>query len=110
MPGGLQSRGHRAAELSGCASAVNDGWNRGLAEIMETCRSRGGRFVRRCTRGCSAPIPSTKLDSRRAAATRSEEHTSELQSLMRTSYSVFCFKKKNYVNQTSDSKHHHHKY
>src|SRR3546814_8379903 len=26
---------------------------------------------------------------------RSEEHTSELQSLMRTSYAVFCLKKKN---------------
>src|SRR3546814_2470312 len=28
-------------------------------------------------------------------ANRSEEHTSELQSLMRTSYAVFCLKKKN---------------
>src|SRR3546814_6592625 len=28
------------------------------------------------------------------SATRSEEHTSELQSLMRTSYAVFCLKKK----------------
>src|SRR3546814_3270084 len=28
------------------------------------------------------------------AAVRSEEHTSELQSLMRNSYSVFCLKKK----------------
>src|SRR3546814_1760765 len=28
-------------------------------------------------------------------ARRSEEHTSELQSLMRTSYAVFCLKKKN---------------
>src|SRR3546814_1000612 len=28
------------------------------------------------------------------ASTRSEEHTSELQSLMRTSYAVFCLKKK----------------
>src|SRR3546814_2173784 len=27
---------------------------------------------------------------------RSEEHTSELQSLMRTSYAVFCLKKKKY--------------
>src|SRR3546814_2576666 len=27
-------------------------------------------------------------------STRSEEHTSELQSLMRTSYAVFCLKKK----------------
>src|SRR3546814_940353 len=29
-----------------------------------------------------------------AARTRSEEHTSELQSLMRISYAVFCLKKK----------------
>src|SRR3546814_9005384 len=29
------------------------------------------------------------------SALRSEEHTSELQSLMRTSYAVFCLKKKN---------------
>src|SRR3546814_5964433 len=29
-----------------------------------------------------------------AAASRSEEHTSELQSLMRISYAVFCLKKK----------------
>src|SRR3546814_4890142 len=30
-----------------------------------------------------------------AAEQRSEEHTSELQSLMRSSYAVFCLKKKN---------------
>src|SRR3546814_3240437 len=30
-----------------------------------------------------------------AGTTRSEEHTSELQSLMRISYAVFCLKKKN---------------
>src|SRR3546814_3010494 len=29
---------------------------------------------------------------------RSEEHTSELQSLMRISYAVFCLKQKNYQN------------
>src|SRR3546814_9882316 len=28
---------------------------------------------------------------------RSEEHTSELQSLMRTSYAVFCLKKKHHI-------------
>src|SRR3546814_16685816 len=33
----------------------------------------------------------TRLDDVRV---RSEEHTSELQSLMRTSYAVFCLKKK----------------
>src|SRR3546814_2102761 len=31
---------------------------------------------------------------------RSEEHTSELQSLMRISYAVFCLKKKNSTTQT----------
>src|SRR3546814_1503062 len=33
-------------------------------------------------------------------AERSEEHTSELQSLMRISYAVFCLKKKNKNNKT----------
>src|SRR3546814_5360107 len=33
-------------------------------------------------------------DSRDSRGTRSEEHTSELQSLMRISYDVFCLKKK----------------
>src|SRR3546814_1906769 len=33
------------------------------------------------------------------ALIRSEEHTSELQSLMRISYAVFCLKKKNYKNK-----------
>src|SRR3546814_1253615 len=43
-----------------------------------------------------APAPRTAR-SRRAVghlAARSEEHTSELQSLMRISYAVFCLKKK----------------
>src|SRR3546814_4366821 len=34
-------------------------------------------------------------DTIRSTAHRSEEHTSELQSLMRISYAVFCLKKKN---------------
>src|SRR3546814_1369085 len=48
------------------------------------------------------PTPAEPLD-----ALRSEEHTSELQSLMRNSYAVFCLKKKNitqplYNNRTQD--------
>src|SRR3546814_9448989 len=35
-----------------------------------------------------------KLDGIRGFTARSEEHTSELQSLMRISYAVFCLKKK----------------
>src|SRR3546814_1288786 len=34
---------------------------------------------------------------------RSEEHTSELQSLMRISYAVFCLKKKKKINITQDN-------
>src|SRR3546814_5457998 len=40
----------------------------------------------RCRPSCSV--------SSQALAARSEEHTSELQSLMRISYAVFCLKKK----------------
>src|SRR3546814_6063436 len=36
-----------------------------------------------------------------AAGTRSEEHTSELQSLMRKSYAVFCLKKKTQLESKS---------
>src|SRR3546814_2869811 len=38
------------------------------------------------------------VDARRAfLGMRSEEHTSELQSLMRTSYAVFCLQKKTHI-------------
>src|SRR3546814_3636497 len=57
-----------------------------------------------CRAGPSDPpinSHTTSTSSRRASATgsasqaiRSEEHTSELQSLMRISYAVFCLKKK----------------
>src|SRR3546814_2673151 len=44
--------------------------------------------------------------NRRPLETRSEEHTSELQSLMRISYAVFCLKKKNLHSQISRSDEH----
>src|SRR3546814_3304931 len=37
------------------------------------------------------------------AISRSEEHTSELQSLMRISYAVFCLNKKNKINQVTST-------
>src|SRR3546814_3164499 len=39
-----------------------------------------------------------------ALAARSEEHTSELQSLMRISYAVFCLKKKKQKNNSEHTK------
>src|SRR3546814_8844304 len=48
--------------------------------------SRGAQFLTVYRRRlCAAPAT--------ASAMRSEEHTSELQSLMRISYAVFCLKK-----------------
>src|SRR3546814_3333163 len=40
--------------------------------------------------------------------TRSEEHTSELQSLMRISYAVFCLKKKKKLKSPNTNKTHQH--
>src|SRR3546814_8347217 len=62
-----------------------------LVRIMEgtdflgACRWLGGRFGIDDTRSGTSP---------RRGVRRSEEHTSELQSLMRISYAVFCLKKK----------------
>src|SRR3546814_5256050 len=55
-----------------------------------------------------AKLPKILSDPATAAANplpdfsyaRSEEHTSELQSLMRISYAVFCLKKKNITRKT----------
>src|SRR3546814_5042660 len=44
-------------------------------------------------RRASTQISAASLDNKKSAW-RSEEHTSELQSLMRISYAVFCLKKK----------------
>src|SRR3546814_4325363 len=41
--------------------------------------------------------------SDKSSENRSEEHTSELQSLMRISYAVFCLKNKRTVNEVADS-------
>src|SRR3546814_3686768 len=51
-------------------------------------RRHRGPARRRPTDGCS------RARAGRTATGRSEEHTSELQSLMRISYAVFCLKKK----------------
>src|SRR3546814_9183011 len=47
----------------------------------------------------SRSLPKSAIHSAAmTTANRSEEHTSELQSLMRISYAVFCLKKKNSTN------------
>src|SRR3546814_2132708 len=43
------------------------------------------------------PPPAETVTAKVAVPVRSEEHTSELQSLMRISYAVFCLKKKSTI-------------
>src|SRR3546814_2287030 len=59
----------------------------------EKCLRRGASpsFGRN---GVQGVITRSETASLRVLALRSEEHTSELQSLMRNSYAVFCLKKK----------------
>src|SRR3546814_8843506 len=47
-----------------------------------------------------------RRDSGPGRGSRSEEHTSELQSLMRISYAVFCLKKKKFTNQKQHCDYH----
>src|SRR3546814_5525404 len=48
----------------------------------------------RCAALGPSPLPRIFNKRSRVGLNRSEEHTSELQSLMRNSYAVFCLKKK----------------
>src|SRR3546814_10492986 len=49
---------------------------------------------------CRPRSPRHRADRAQPCGARSEEHTSELQSLMRISYAVFCLKKKKTINTT----------
>src|SRR3546814_21164389 len=57
--------------------------------------------IRATTRQTARPYAWRGPRRSRRAQPRSEEHTSELQSLMRISYAVFCLKKKN--NKTTNN-------
>src|SRR3546814_6195133 len=64
----------------------------GTGDLRDRVLRRGDRG-RRDRAGAAAAVRDRRAD--RAGRTRSEAHTSELQSLMRISYAVFCLKKKN---------------
>src|SRR3546814_6157977 len=72
---------------------------RGLEALL---RLREERALRRRDAGDAegAQHRSRALRPRLARPPRSEEHTSELQSLMRSSYAVFCSKNKNATQHT----------
>src|SRR3546814_3891554 len=66
-------------------------WWRGGAVASLPLRQR---FALPPPHGCATGRIIMSATGRTPPSTRSEEHTSELQSLMRISYAVFCLKKK----------------
>src|SRR3546814_15601260 len=77
----------------------------------QTPRRRRPARSRRAARSSRPDSSIRRRVQRTAAVRRSEEHTSELQSLMRISYAVFCLKKKKKKNikQSYKNIHQHHK-
>src|SRR3546814_8906226 len=86
-----------------------------FAEVLNRSSSRASAPRGRCTHTADRPRRRSRRTTASASAhpagctdipdgPRSEEHTSELQSLMRISYAVFCLKKKTH-NSTVERKH-----
>src|SRR3546814_5467031 len=75
-----------AINISGL-TATERSWFRGLVARLKERRDIATRLIVEITE--TAALQDIDETSR-----RSEEHTSELQSLMRISYAVFCLKKK----------------
>src|SRR3546814_1110550 len=72
------------------------------AELIETIKSEGRQRTPATVRPTNDPAQPYEIIAgslRHWSITRSEEHTSELQSLMRISYAVFCLKKKKQYNR-----------
>src|SRR3546814_2906085 len=63
--------------------------------LLKVISSLGTYFINRSRFGVKRVSPICSGGRSLTATPRSEEHTSELQSLMRISYAVFCLKKKN---------------
>src|SRR3546814_6028819 len=65
---------------------------------------RGGHIGIYVSSRAQKEVPGT-IHEWLAERSRSEEHTSELQSLMRISYAVFCLKKKKLSNKRKNTTH-----
>src|SRR3546814_9382562 len=81
---------------------------RGARHRARLCQKAGQERPRTARAISAAAPPRRPHPSRdgRTGAVRSEEHTSELQSLMRLSYAVFCLKKKTQKNTTRINNNH----
>src|SRR3546814_3593831 len=82
------------------AAARTTGRGPSGSSAAQSRQARASAMIRPSSRSAFEDLPAIAeypLDEGRhldAGGARSEEHTSELQSLMRNSYAVFCLKKK----------------
>src|SRR3546814_2319968 len=99
--------------MSGIAPSTTIRWPRTKRQNRrwDCAQMRTNQIVPRCETGSAITPPIeemlliiTNSSQNRIERTRSEEHTSELQSLMRISYAVFCLKKKNIKNHLNKHK------
>src|SRR3546814_1306238 len=90
----FRSRSHTLSDSVQTLSPFGQEWvkapGQGRGERQGPLRTRGSDGQRTFRR--AAPVGGPHHEA--ARGDRSEEHTSELQSLMRISYAVFCLKKK----------------
>src|SRR3546814_3923694 len=101
----LLSRGVKSACRLGGSREVEQWHEPACANAVNSCTARTPS-INCCGATASMALPSAEKSCRErppaispSRCSRSEEHTSELQSLMRISYAVFCLKKKNQLTQ-----------
>src|SRR3546814_4543182 len=85
-------RSHRLPRLPPRGSEIR---RHGRADGTDRCGLRPGEGAARIYVICAEALRSQRIG-------RSEEHTSELQSLMRISYAVFCLKNKRPITKNTD--------
>src|SRR3546814_9414524 len=101
---GIEDRGYQALGAAHLLDRDLDiGWRAGIATVFRGLgladaegavedeeNGEGGRRRDEAGDKTSRVVPGEKVEHRVSLSARSEEHTSELQSLMRISYAVFC--------------------
>src|SRR3546814_1793103 len=92
------------ADRFGRRDAARGAFRYGGRGERAACHCGPGRAARLCAVAAAAGVAvGGSSHALRRGGARSEEHTSELQSLMRISYAVFCLKKKTKENTNTST-------
>src|SRR3546814_1759331 len=95
ISGGVGGRGSQTAKGKAGQASGNEGGSTASINLQTSDLGVGSTDARSSIDIVNHDVRNAIANAERAASRRSEEHTSELQSLMRISYAVFCLKKKN---------------